>query len=226
MPIVPMRGLRRWRLGPRKLSLSITPSSLITFLLRYCLPLSTLLPPPHIPAFLYLCLDKPFWILSLVQPNGINFSWSPYSDNIPPPAMLAETSRHSFLLQPPYSFLPCQSCIWISSSSIINHVFTGKPIPSQPHISCNTCTRIISISLTNCPVYGKDWSDCGEDLACLVDYDAVSGQGWTISSRGLEVLHQYCKDYFPQTWPPPSWLYWWRIIPVQPYQPPPVSVDV
>lgn len=51
------------------------------------------------------------------------------------------------------------------SSSIMYH-FTGKPIPAQPHANLNIYTGTVSISPTDCLVFEKDCSDCGDD-ACL-----------------------------------------------------------
>ncbi|XP_037774130.1 transcription initiation factor TFIID subunit 12b-like [Penaeus monodon] len=63
-------------------------------------------------------------------------------------------------------------------------IFTGKPIPAEPHPTLNTCIRTVSISPTNCPVYDKKWSDCKEDLlACFMDYHAVSVQCYITPPR-------------------------------------------
>lgn len=62
----------------------------------------------------------------------------------------------------------------IKFPSEIDRLLTVKPIPAHPHLSLNTCNGTVFISLINCPVYGKDWSVCGDLLACLVYYDIVA----------------------------------------------------
>nr|XP_027238911.1 uncharacterized protein LOC113829932 [Penaeus vannamei] len=57
--------------------------------------------------------------------------------------------------------------------------------------SClNTCTRTVSVSLTDCLVYDKNWLDCKNNLlACLVNYDS--------GKRMLHDCTQFCEDYIP-----------------------------
>lgn len=90
-----------------------------------------------------------------------------------------------------YSFQHClqnQGKVSFSGLAIVtscNIYLLIKPIPAQPHFSLNYFIGIVSISLSDCPVYIKDWSDCENDLfPCLVDYTAVSAQSYTIPPRG------------------------------------------
>ena len=99
----------------------------------------------------------------------------------------------------------------------------GNPILAEPHPTLNTCTGTVSISPENCPIYDKDWSDCGEDLlACLTDYDATTVQCYSIPPRGhRKKPTNIAKITFRRHDLPFNVYIGGESLPVRPYQPPP-----
>ncbi|XP_069996724.1 uncharacterized protein [Penaeus vannamei] len=71
------------------------------------------------------------------------------------PIFLSPLSFYCFHLFKPFKYsywaITCESQACALSTQID---LIGKPIPAKPHSSLNTCTGIVSVSPTNCPMYG------------------------------------------------------------------------